>query len=180
MSAIIIDFKPYYGKDADALASIDKLSNAAWEFAYSALWPEERLTRTEVEATKEYIREYFHAAKSNHRAFIAMIQRIVLTRNYLNHSEERTLPDPSIWFNRRYPFGFAGTLPWLRGVEEQRAEVPGYLNHILALAEGYYRYARKPSPKNFERCRCALLSRHAHSLLQILYSTIAHTTFNRA
>jgi hypothetical protein len=180
MSAIIISFNPYYGSQIDAMASVDKLANAAWQFAYSALWPEENLSRTEVEATKDYIREYFLAAKSNHRAFIAMIQRIVLTRNYLNHSEDRSLPDPSIWFNRRYPFGFAGTLPWLRGVEDQRAQIPGYLGHVLALAENYYRYARKPSPKNFERCRQALLNRQAHHLLEILYSTVAHTIHNRA
>ena len=179
MSAIIIPFFPSYGRDVDQITRTEQLVNAAWKFAQCALWAEQSFSRDDEDATKEYIREYFIAANNDKRAFIALIQRIVLTQKYANRTSDRFLPSPSVWFNRRYPFGFAGTLNWLRNVEQQRKEVPGYLAHIQALADGYYRYTVKPTKKSFDRCRASLLEHKAPILLQLFYTTVAHTS-NRA
>lgn len=181
MSAIIIPFFPVYDQSKESAdCRLYILVNAAWNFAKCALWPEQTFTSEEVDATMDYIVEYFRAAPDQKRAFIALIQRIILTQKYVSRSPERSIPMPSVWFNRRYPFGFAGTLNWLRKAEQRRKEVPGYLAHIELLARGYYRYTIQPSKLAINQCRTRLIEHGAHSLLQLFYNTIIHVNYIRA
>ena len=177
---MVIPFNPLHRANEPQDLRIERLVNAAWGFAHCALWPEQVFSKEEQEATKSYIREYFNAATDNKRAFKALIHRVVLTRNYVQGSKDRFLPEPSVWFNRRYPFGFAGTLAWLQKVERQRLEVPGYLAHIEALADGFYRYSLSPTTLRLNRCREQLLQHRADNLLQLFYNTIVHTQYLRA
>ena len=180
MAKLIIPFVPHRRGPEPQTLRVEKLVNAAWKFAHCALWPEQEFSREEHEATKIYIREYFNAATDNKRAFKALIQRVILARNYVQGGKDRFLPEPSVWFNRRYPFGFAGTLAWLQKVEKQRLEVPGYLAHIEAMAHGFYRYSVLPTELRLNRCREQLLHYRADNLLQLFYSTLVHTHYVRA
>lgn len=180
MRTIIIPFLPRYNRENISEQPVEKLVNAAWQFSQCALWPEQTLDLLEDGDTRAYIREYFTAATDKKRAFTALIQRVILTQKYVRRDRERFLPQPSIWFNRRYPFGFAGTLPWLHNVEQQRKEVPGYLAHIEALAHGYYDYIVRPSTRRFNRCREKMLRHRANSLLQLFYNTVIHLNYVRA
>lgn len=177
MRTIIIPFLPRYSREAATEPPVEKLVNAAWAFARCALWPEQDFDMLEDGDTRAYIREYFTASTNRKRAFHALIQRVVLTQKYIRRERERFLPAPSVWFNRRYPFGFAGTLSWLHNVEQQRKEVPGYLAHIEALAHGYYEYAVRPCTRRFNRCRRTLLRHRATSLLQLFYNTVIHINY---
>lgn len=181
MAAIIIPFSPVYDTlDSVKRPHIELFTHAAWEFARCALWPDQHLSFEEIEDAKAYIREYFKAATGKKRPFTALCQRVVLTQKYLRKSPSRYVPKPSVWFNRRYPFGFAGTLPWLYRVEQQRKLVPGYLAHIEALADGYYEYAMKPTKKAYKRCRQELGHYHATTLIELLDATVNAKKYNRA
>ena len=180
MRTIIIPFFPRQDRESLLTPQLEKLVNTAWKFSQCALWPEQELSPVEEEAARGYIREYFTASTDRKRAFTALIQRVILTQKYLRRDRERFLPQPSIWFNRRYPFGFAGTLPWLHRVEQQRKEVPGYLAHVEALAHAYYSYMLRPSIQRFNRCREKMLRHGAHSLLQLFYNTVIHLDYVRA
>lgn len=177
---MVIPFNPLRRAKEPQDLRIERLVNAAWKFAHCALWPEKEFPKEEHEATKNYVREYFNAATDYKRAFKALIQRVILTRNYVQGGKDRFLPEPSVWFNRRYPFGFAGTLAWLQKVERQRLEVPGYLGHIEALAHGFYRYSVLPTKLRLNKCREQLLHYGADNLLQLFYNTIVHTNYIRA
>lgn len=182
MSALIIPLFPSLEQVDDVVEEVRLYTvvNAALRFAKCALWPEQTFTKEEEEATKEYISEYFRSASDEKRAFTALIERIVFTQKYVRQSPEHYLPLPSVWFNRRYPFGFAGTLLWLKKVETQRKDIPGYLGHVEDLAKGYYDYSIKPTLKNFHECRKRLSRHKAHSLLQLFYNTVALTKNRRA
>lgn len=180
MSAIIIPFYPEHIHEQVSFPVPETLVSAAWNFAQCALWPTRHFTRAEEDEVKKYIREYLTAATKKRRAFTALCQRVVLTQKYIAAAPNRYVPDPAVWFNRSYPFGFAGTLLWFHNIERRRKEVPGYLAHIEALANGYYEYVTKPTPQVFGKCRNALLKREAHSLLQLFYNTIAQSAYNRA
>ena len=180
MAKLIIPFIPRHRREEARKSRLDRLVNAAWKFAHCALWPEQQIHSTEEEMVMEYITEYFTAATDQKRAFKALIQRIILTRNYIQSGQSRYVPGPAVWFNRRYPFGFAGTLAWLKKVEQQRLEVPGYLAHLEAFARQYCLYAIKPTGLHIRKCREVILQHHADSLLQLFYSTIVHTHFLRA
>ncbi|MBS1616248.1 MAG: hypothetical protein JST06_09050 [Bacteroidetes bacterium] len=167
---IIIPFFPTYRKENSNKKEIEPLALAAWDFARCALWPEQQFTTKQVDAVMRYIREYFKAAIGKRRAFSALCQRVILTKKYISKSSERFVPEPAIWFNRRYPFGFAGTLPWFQNVEQRRKEVPGYLGHIEELAEGYYTYAMKPTKKALIRFRSRMENHHAPSLQELFHA----------
>lgn len=180
MAKLIIPFIPHHRREVAKEVRLDKCINAAWKFAHCALWPEQQINSDEEEMVVAYITEYFTAAVDKKRAFKALIQRIILTRTYIQSGQTRFVPSPAVWFNRRYPFGFAGTLAWLQKVEQQRTEVPGYLAHLEAFAQQYYLYAIKPTDLHICKCREVILEYHADNLLQLFYNTIVHTHFLRA
>lgn len=180
MSAKIIPLYPEHFSEQASYPVAETLVSGAWNFARSALWPTRHFTRPEEDEVKKYIRDYLSAATKKRRAFTALCQRVMLTQKYIAAAPNRYVPDPAVWFNRSYPFGFAGTLLWFRNVERRRKEVPGYLAHFETLANGYYEYVFKPSPQVFGKCRNALLKREAHSLLQLFYNSVAQASYNRA
>lgn len=168
---IIIPFFPQYRKEPSNKKEIEPLALAAWDFARHALWPEQQFTTKQVDAVMRYIREYFKAATGKRRAFTALCERVILTKKYISNSpDDRFVPAPAVWFNRRYPFGFAGTLSWFKNVEQRRKEVPGYLGHIEELAEGYYAYAMKPTKKALLRFRARMEHYHAPSLQDLFHA----------
>lgn len=180
MASQTIRFFPRPEHQEAKTCKIERLTTAAWKFAHCALWPEQDFSCQEQEVVKSYIRDHFSAATELKRAFTAFIQRIILTQKYTIRSTDGLLPAPSVWFNLHYPFGFAGTLSWLRSVDKQRHQIPGYLAHIEAFARGYYHFALSPSCRTFKKCRQGLLKHHAPSLLQLLYSTVIHIDYLRA
>lgn len=169
----IIPFLPSYRIEESKVKDIEPLSIAAWEFARCALWPELHFTPKQVDEVMRYIRDYFKAANGKKRAFTALCERVILTQKYISKSAERFVPMPFVWFNCRYPFGFAGTLSWLYRVEQRRKEVPGYLAHIEALAEGYYNYSMKPTKRALSRFKDKMLSVHAPSLFPLFMAITA-------
>lgn len=180
MDTIIIPFFPFYHCEKAEANDIKKLSNAAWEFARYTLWQGDQLSTNEVALTKAYIEEYFTEATDKKRAFTALCQRVLLAQRYVNRSDERFVPLPSVWFNRYYRYGFAGTLDWLYNVELQRRKTPGYLAHIETLADDYYTYATKSGKKPFSISRNKLLYYHATSIIKLLCATITNAEPIRA
>lgn len=174
MAKLIIPFFPRIRREEVGTTRFNRLIQAAWKFAHCALWPEQTISSAEEEMVIAYITEYFSAATDKKRAFKALIQRVILTRNYVLSDLTRYVTTPAVWFNRRYPFGFAGTLAWLYKVEQQRKEIPGYLAHIEAFAQGFYHYAVRPTDQHISECREVILEHRADSLLQLFYSTIVH------
>jgi len=157
----------------------DKLSHAAWNFAHTILWPEQEFSREDLSRAMESIHSYFEEAKDKRRGFTVFCERIVLTHKFVSAGSCRFVPNPSVWFNRNYEHGFAGTKSWHQQVELKREDIPGYLQHISVIASYYLEYTLKPSSKVFHKCRKKLLALNAAGLLQHFYNAIIHLTYSR-
>lgn len=154
---------------------IDQLTNAAWQFAYAALWQEQAFFPKEIERVKKEIGDYFLLSSDIQKAFIALCERVVLTNRYLASEKSRYLPHPSIWFNKNYQFGYAGTLSWYHRVQTKRLEIPNYNEGIKTLAQYYWQYTRTPSNKIVTACRKKLHLLNEYGLVQIFYYAVIYS-----
>ena len=167
---------PEKGKQAELNTAI--LSGAAWNFAHSVLWPEQEFSKEVLSRVMVSIHCYFHEAIDKKKAFTGFCERIILTHKFITAQTARFVPNPSVWFNRNYEHGFAGTKSWYQQVQLKREDVPGYLQHISVIANHYFDYTLKPSVKTFQSCRKKLLELKANSLLQYFYNAIIHLTYS--
>ena len=154
----------------------DKLSDAAWNFAHTILWPEQEFSREDLSRAMESIHSYFEQARDKKKAFTVFCERIILTHKFVSALSCRFVPNPSVWFNRNYEHGFAGTKSWYQQVQLKREDIPGYLQHISVIACYYLDYTLNPSSKVFHSCRKKLLELKAYGLLQYFYNAIIHFT----
>jgi len=96
-------------------SSIRLLTDATWDFAHSILWSRYPFSRTEIELSKLFIREYYqqipirHFTDKAYKHFKGYCKRILLAKNYVTLFYRRYIPRPCIWFNKRNPKGFGGT-----------------------------------------------------------------------
>ena len=175
---MIIRFYPVHAaRETDNESYLRTLTNGAWSFAHSILWKEQQFSNEELFYAKRLIRNYFDMANDHKKAFIAFCERVILTSRYISSKNDWVLPVPSIWLNRNYEYGFAGTKNWLEKVNAKRKEVPGYLKHINTLAKYFYCYIKKPSEHTFNDCRDRLVEQNAYSLLQHFYNTVIHYNY---
>lgn len=178
MKAIIIPFYPVYEpRQTDSDNYFRNLCNGAWSFAHTVLWKDQQFSNEELFKAKQSIRDYFELAPDYKKAFIAFCERVILTSRYISADPNRYVPSPSVWFNRNYEHGFAGTRSWLKRVNEKRQQVSGYLKHLTTLAQHYYQYLQRPCEKSFNECREKLIEQNAFSLLQHFYNTIIHYNY---
>jgi hypothetical protein len=150
------------------------LSKVAWNFAQAILWKEQKFSDEEIRATKTHLITYFRESSHRKKAMIAFCERVILTDKYITAQPGRYVPNPSVWFNRNYEHGFAGTKSWYLHIDGKRKDVPGYLKHLTVMANHYYMYALQPTPAILQSCHDKLLELNAKSLLQHFYNTIFH------
>ena len=169
---------PFLPAQAPGTTKINRLVEAAWNFAHAILWKDLQFAPSEIEDAKTHIRYYFMEADNKKNAFLAFCERIILTDKYIRAGEGRYVPSPSVWFNRYFEHGFRGTKSWYRSVEAKRKEVPSYLKHFSILARHYYAYVLRQTPGTIQSCRHKLLLLNAKSMLQIFYNTIVHFNYS--
>lgn len=176
MHTKIIPFHPQYGKEKKQTDTTG-LTDAAWNFAYTILWYGQQFTNEEIERAKFYLHQYFKEAANKKKAFTAFCERIILTNKYISAQPQRYVPAPSVWLNRHYQHGFAGTKSWYQQVEAKRSKIPGYLKHISIMARHYYLYCFNQSASAFHSCRKKLLALNAKILLQQFCNVIVHYNY---
>ena len=64
---------------------VQQKTNTIWLFAYTALWNGQTFSAQEITTAKEYIANVLMQAGSIQTNYEQTIQRILLTRNYLNN-----------------------------------------------------------------------------------------------
>jgi len=154
---------------------IEKLANAAWQFAYAALWQEQHFYPKEEERVKQEITNYFHSSPDHQKAFVTFCERIILANRYLAGEQSRYLPHPSIWFNKHFQYGFPETLSQHSKLQQKREETPDYCEGISLLANSYWLYTNKPYGKAFIKCRKKLLHLKEYGLIQLFYNAIIYS-----
>ena len=170
-----IALKPLQNSKPKKALPIEKLTNAAWQFAYAALWQEQHFYPKEVERVKLEITNYFLSGTDQQTAFITFCERIILANRYLAGEKSRYLPHPSIWFNKHFQFGFPETLQSYNKLQQKRAESPDYCESVYILADSYWQYTNKPYGKAFLKCRKKLLHLKEYGLIQLFYNAIIYS-----
>jgi|GEM_PF-2799980 len=118
-------------------ASIDFLSNLTWEYAQKTLWENQRFTKSEVEISKAFIKEYYEMISPENfslessRHFRNYCERIRLAKEYVNRHPWRYIPHPTIWLNKHNPKGFAGTKNWKVKKESPKPIYVSVTEHIF-------------------------------------------------
>jgi hypothetical protein len=99
-------------------AAIEWLTDATWDFAHRILWSDQHFSETEIEISKNCIREYYEEipadvfAEQHLLHFEAYCERVLLAKGYVDRYPSRYIPHPCIWLNKNNAKGFAGTKEW--------------------------------------------------------------------
>ena len=153
------------------------LVEAAWKFAYSTLWHEQTFSAAELKSARKHLLAYFQDSTDLQQAFVQFCERVLLANRYLAGEKSRYVPNPSLWLNSRYAYGFAGTLSWYHQLVAQREKIKGYQEGIAVAAQHYWNYLTAPTNKAFVECRKKLLQLREYGLLQIFYNAIIYLNF---
>ncbi|HEV8283831.1 MAG TPA: hypothetical protein VGQ09_05960 [Chitinophagaceae bacterium] len=169
-------FKVIWGAKAET-KSIDDLVTASWNFAYTALWNTSIFSASEIEQAKTIIKDYLTASKNPEKGYSAFVQRILLTRHYLNNNPNKFVPLPSLWFDRENLNGFAGTKEWYLSMLAVRESLPMYKIELKAFAEAILEMQEDNSSQNFHYWRNYFIERKTPGLLNLFLSTIANQQY---
>lgn len=162
----------------NAQAEISALVNAAWNFAYTALWNTTLFSNKEINAAKERIHEYLTLSKYPRKAFVSFCQRVLLARYVVNSAKGRSLPLPSLWFDKEYALGFVETRKWFYEIRRVRESLPNYKKDIKALAEAVLEFSEEPTVQNYNFWREYFIERATPGLLNLFQVTAIHQLCN--
>lgn len=167
---IVKDSKP------DTL-TVEELADAAWIFAYSALWNNTVLSDKEVSIAKANIQFLFVSSRNHEKAFLDFAQRVVLARQYVLSANGRYIPLPSVWLNSDNERGFAGTRDWLGEIKNVRLSLPLHKADIYHLAEAVLDYSTDPSLNTYHFWKEFLLRANAPGLFNLFQTFIINLSF---
>lgn len=152
---------------------LSKFSKAAWNFAYSVLWPNHFCDADEKSVCIDSIKIYFEERVPNlPEAFIEFCERVMMAKWYVQASPERYLPAPAFWLNYCNEKGFKGTAKWYLNLEEKRKVNPEHLMGLKALAVAYLDYVFDPTQQSFIEGRELLIALDEPKLLQLFNSSV--------
>lgn len=154
--------------------------DAAWNFAHAILWSEKRFSEEEIASVRKFLLEYFTFPSKNkekvslEKRLSVLCQRILITRSYLDFMPDyRFVPNPAVWFDRKFKYGFSGTSKWLKKVQEGRKINPQYREELEVLSKLYHEYMRSKSLSVSNKAAEYLLERSYPSLIRIFCPAIS-------
>jgi hypothetical protein len=158
----------------DDRTEAERLADAAWDFAYAALWPQEKFRESETKAIKNIVAYYLQDDSFLRLSFKIFIEAIVL---YKKHLDEETILHPLVWLNQGYGGGFTKALQCYQEVQELRKTVPLYEHPANVLATLIFKYTNKPTPAMIRLCRSTLLLQRDETLLNLFYCHLIHANY---
>jgi hypothetical protein len=159
-------------------AEIKKLTNTAWQIAYTALWNTLEFSAQEKETAINFISGFLQQGSSHKKAYTEFIQRVLLARQYVSTHPGTWIPIPSQWFNTENKKGFAGTKQWFDTVQNTRASLPQYKITLKAFAEAVHETVETGKATDFHYWRSYFIQHNCHGLLNLFLSTIANCNNN--
>ena len=169
----VVDLYPNAKEDKQPLLLL--LTEAAWNFAHTALWNNHEFEEEDKIVCKDSIKIYFLLHhKDLADAFVEFCERVMLARWYVQASSHRYIPHPALWLNGNNDKGFKGTANWYEQVELKRSIFPFHHLALKILVVSYLEYVMNPSQQNFMDGRKNLLAMKELAMLQIFNNLIIH------
>lgn len=135
----------------DSTNETSKYVNAAWLFAWAVLWDGKNISDEEIGYSQKHLHDFFtlkstSGAEPCHEKHLSIFcQRITLTRMYLDYKPGQFIPEPAIWFDKGYTYGFAGTRKWFLEIHEARKQNPLFREELIQLAAFFREYIETKS-----------------------------------
>jgi hypothetical protein len=148
-----------------------KLTDAAWDFAYAALWPKEKFRESAIKAFKNTIVYYLQDDSFLRQSFRIFLEAVALFKK--NYAQEK-LTQPLVWLNQGYRAGFTQALQCYQRARELRKNIPLYEQEVHALAVTISKYIKRPTRSMLHSRRSTLLLQRDENLLQLFCGFIIH------
>lgn len=162
--------------ELDEATQKEQALKAAWALTHAALWPRETFEEKEILHFKFLISEHFESGVSIQKNLIRYCVRVMLTKQMYEQRQFYVLDRPHVWLNKNYAEGHNRSKKWYDHLVHTRARIAGYSQGLFLLAFGMYRYAMKPSTKEYQSYRHKLKHQQCYYNLQTFNSAI--TFFN--
>lgn len=156
---------------------MQELVDAAWLFAYTALWNHCIFSGAEKETVKQLICAELSTMANTSKAFIQFCERIILARNETVLFPENKDVLPSYWFSKYSTNGYVTAARRLESISMIRHAVPGHKIEIKALAEAVLELSQEPTASNFLYWRSYFIERKEIQLLDLLTAFSANRQF---
>ena len=161
----------------DYTQQLQTLSGIAWQIAYTALWNGQEFSGIEKEKAQEFITAFIKEQSNPKKAYAALVQRVLLARQYISTHPGCYAPVPTQWFSTANKNGFAGTLRWYQAVETARASLPKYKETVKAFAEAILETTQSGHANDFHYWRSYFAGNNAQGLLNLFLSTLANCRY---
>jgi hypothetical protein len=162
---------------SDQQQKLTTLTKLLWNIAYTALWNGSIFSTQEKTNTLDAIKAYLVHEDNLEHAYTEMVQRILITRRYLQKDPQRFVPLPSIWFEATNIYGYNGTASWFADIRLTRLSLPLYKLSLKAFAEAILEMAEEPGAKNFHYWREYFIERNCQGLLNLFLATVANLNY---
>lgn len=96
-----------------------------------------------------------------------MMERILLTKRYIQRSPERFMPNADTWLDFDNENGFKGTLQWWIKTNEKRKQNKVYLKYTKDFVQIFNHYQKFQSLNTYLQCRQFLTKKYDKSLLDL-------------
>jgi len=166
------------GDEPEFKAKINFYTLQAWKFSKSILYPNQEFTYEQHKLTQRYIGEYFSLIRKDQFAnkaeklFIQFCERVLLAKKYIDRNPSRFIPVPWTWFDKHFPNGFRGTLPWLRAVHKKRESLKRKHSNLTDLCNHYSIYLSEPSIACYKQIEKNLQEKGDSELVNLYYGCI--------
>ena len=159
---------------AQYLDQLNRLTQCAWQIAFTALWNTQQFTAAEMDVAKEYICSFLQQQQNCKLQYVLFVQRVLLARQYINSHPGTYIPIPSQWFSADNKKGFQGTESWLAAVQQTRNAQPSYKQAVKDFPEAVWQTIQTAKPSCFHDWRSYFIQQKANGLLNLYLSTIAN------
>lgn len=157
-------------------AVVNRMSYTAWQIAYSALWNGMVFSASEKRKALISIRSFITSGVSAELRFEEFVQRVLLTRQYIENNPAKYLPVPSAWLHDANPNGFAGTAKWFAELEMKRMAKPLYRAVWREFGWAVFQLSGTSAARNFHSWR-SYFAICNQRLLNLFLSTAGNQCF---
>lgn len=156
---------------------LQQTAHTIWLFAYTALWNGESFSATEITSTKKQLTDLLMQPGSVQRNYEEIVQRILLTRAYLNRNPQKYVPLPTEWLNPQNTNGFAGTASWYQQLVLKRKALPLYKQPLHLMTQAVQELTDTPTATTFHYWRTYFAEQGNQPLLNLFLSFVANARF---
>ncbi len=130
-------------------ASVQQLTDAAWNFAYSLQWNGEVFSQQEIQSAKNAITAFLKLHKTPEAGFAVFCQRTVIAQNGLSKILYLSGSLPTHWFDWLNDDGFVSTKEAYDRIEKTRASMPLHKQELRQLPDAVIAFAQRPTKETY-------------------------------